>query len=190
MATLFVPDALALSSVTSMRGLPRLGEWLAGDWAMLFSDPDDFLAGDAACGRDSAGLAAEFRRLGVRPLQVSSRRDARVPRWLAEAAGDDTVVVLGDSIHGRGGAFIDFTARLLRDDLEDIEGRYVVVVDSQLFRRATFRYRSAATAPAPLDLLSAVGFLSNPACAAARGRPADAQASGGSMPRGCAAAAR
>ncbi len=50
---------------------PLLREWLAGDWGLLFSHPQDFQDQGLESDRWLAILCEEFRVRGVKPLACS-----------------------------------------------------------------------------------------------------------------------
>jgi hypothetical protein len=124
---------------------PLLGEWLHGDWAILFSHPLDFQYQGLENDRWLAILREEFGARGVRPL--ACRREASEPDtgWATDLTGDRSLLRLGPGT--------------LREDIAGMPARFVMIVDEQLSRRAVLKYSAGRSSISPLDLLASIDAL-------------------------------
>jgi hypothetical protein len=132
---------------------PVLRDWLAGDWALLFSHPNDFYDGGLEADRWLDILRDEFRQRGVRPL-ACARAPAPDASWVSRLLGDERLVLLG-----RARDVIDLRLRSLRDDLQQLSTRFVLIIDEALRRRGVLTYGGAGLSVSPLDLLSSIDVL-------------------------------
>ena len=146
MATLIVPSHGMQPAADFVVAALTLSEWLAEDWALLFSNPADFCDDTLNHGRWLSLMRAEFRERGVRPLALS-RSPLEINRgWVAEVIGDESLVILDSNRRA--------AAEALRQHIELQTGRYVLIIDAELEPRGVLRYVRSAVAPlSPLDLL-------------------------------------
>jgi hypothetical protein len=158
MATLLLKDnAIGIDSGT-LGALPTLRTWLGDGWALLYSHPQDFLSCELEADRWLAVMRAAFGARGVRPLAVAHRACEARDGWIARVSADDSLVALTRPGERRGDV-IDLHAHALRDDIERLGDRFVLVIDSLLRRRRTFAYRSLHDLPSPLDFLAWIDRL-------------------------------
>src|SRR5450755_3722323 len=118
---------------------PLLRDWLAGDWALLFSHPADFQDQGLESDRWLEILRDEFRARAVRP--IACRRPAGVPdgSWVGELICDHRLLRL-ESVSGAQDGVIDMAARNLRHDILELPPRFVLIVDASLQRRGVLKY--------------------------------------------------
>lgn len=128
-----------------------LRTWLCGDWAILFSRPEDFVPHDWEVDRWVLIMRRAFSDRGIRPLALASPILEEDRNWVAVVNGDAGPVILED---GRAqNTSMDFRARTLREAIISSGRRFVMIIDGALSVRRTFRYRAPWDLPSPLELL-------------------------------------
>jgi hypothetical protein len=133
---------------------PLLREWLAGDWALLFSHPADFQDQGLERDRWLEILRDEFRARGVRPVACQRTAAEADGSWAAELIGDHRLLRLESNATDQG--VIDLPARSLREDILALTGRFALIIDESLNRRGLLRYSAGRTTVSPLDLLASI----------------------------------
>ncbi len=136
---------------------PLLRDWLAGDWALLFSHPADFQDQGLERDRWLEILRDEFRVRGVRPVACSPSADAGATAddsWAGELIYDHRVLRLPSD--AAGDSVIDLAARNLRADILGLPPRFVLIVDESLTRRGMLKYSAGRSSVSPLDLLASI----------------------------------
>lgn len=137
---------------------PVLRDWLSGDWALLFSHPDDFQYRGLEDDRWLEILLDEFRARGVRPLACArTAADADVG-WVSQLICDQRFVRLGGDTQANE-EVVDLSARTLRADILSLPSRFVLIVDELLKRRGVLKYHASNSQVSPLDLLASVRAL-------------------------------
>jgi len=138
-----------------------LAEWLANDWALIFSHPQDFAHEGFECDRWQRIVRDAFRERGLRPLALVSPELHRQPQvgppgdgsWITALSADASVLTLSSP----GG---DAASSALRESIGTLRGRYVLVIDSALQPQGVLRYvHSYMQSISPLDLLEPVDAL-------------------------------
>lgn len=137
---------------------PVLRDWLAGDWALLFSHPDDFQYQGLEDDRWLDIMRDEFRARGVRPLACARGAADYHHGWVSQVIGDRGFVRLSRE-SGAGDAVADLPARSLREDILGLPSRFVLIVDESLKRRGVLKYAAGQSTVSPLDLLASIGAL-------------------------------
>jgi hypothetical protein len=148
---------------------PLLRDWLAGDWALLFSHPADFQDQGLEHDRWLEILRDEFRARAVKP--IACRRPAGVPdgSWVGELICDYSLLRLEAPAAQDG--VIDIAARQLRAEILDSPPRFVLIVDESLNSRGVLKYSAGRSTVSPLDLLASIdAFRRRPGRAAASER--------------------
>lgn len=151
------PEAMSRRAVRwfgSLRLVPTLRDWLAGQWGLIFSHPEDFQETGLELEQDRwlVVLAHEFRAAGVRPLSCQPRSGRADASWVSKLTGDQWFVQLEDEV-------ADLAARQLRAEIRAIDSRFVLVIDEQLRRRGLLPYRPGGRRLSPLDLVASVSAL-------------------------------
>src|SRR6185312_10301307 len=96
--------------------------------------------------------------------------------WVTHVSGDDRSVLLEDPTHQHFGP-VDLQTPVLREAIEQSEGRFAMIIDSALRIRRTFTYQALSNLPSPLELLGWAEALrtrqtAHPArCLQSRARP-------------------
>lgn len=125
-----------------------LHAWLQGNWALLFSHPDDFACNDFEADRWLVVLQQTFAAAGVQPLALASHMSAPFNSWVTDAGG--AAAVLFDN--GRPSQdVVDLNACALHDAISRAVSRFVMIIDDSLRIRRTFVYTAQNPLPSPLD---------------------------------------
>ena len=117
----------------------RLREWLGGQWAVLFSNPEDFAPHPSTPEGFITLLADDFAACGVKPISLADNRGTDAAgSWLDFAGADNTQVVLHDD--AAGGSIVDLAAHTLATKLHRLAARFVIVLDEKARCRTTITY--------------------------------------------------
>jgi hypothetical protein len=151
------PEAMSRRAVRwlgSVRPVPTLRDWLAGEWGLIFSHPEDFQESGLELEQDRwlVVLAHEFRAAGVRPLSCQPRSGRADASWVSKLTGDQWFVQLEDEV-------ADLAARQLRAEMRAINSRFVLVIDERLRRQGLLPYRPGGRRLSPLDLVASVAAM-------------------------------
>ena len=161
------PDDASVSGSASVSGAacaaPALRAWLAGNWGLLFSHPEDFQYRGFESDRWLAVMHEEFEGCGVRPLALAlacrAGRRIRDGSWVSAMTGDWRVINLHAAMPARATSaeeIVDLNARLIQADIAQLQTRFVLIVDAGLRRRGLLRYSAGGTGVSPLDLLASI----------------------------------
>lgn len=128
---------------------PELQDWLAGDWALLFSHPEDFQYQGLEYDRWLDILRDEFRARGVRPLALerSATPDAGWVNQLQLDARRISICLAAPA------------SQALREELLALPPRFALILDGSLQRRGVLKYSAGRTTVSPLDLLASIDAL-------------------------------
>lgn len=152
MATLVLDSTLAGAS-SPWSTLQSLGEWLADDWALLFSHPRDFAHEGFERDRWLRIVRDAYRERGLRPVALAVASHEVSAGWIDDVTAEVSALTLP-------AAFDSVAAGLLRDHIGSLQGRFVLVIDAQLHVQGVLRYvHSYMQTLSPLDLLEAVDDL-------------------------------
>jgi alkyl hydroperoxide reductase subunit AhpC len=167
MATLVLPEPQTQPSST-LPAAPRLRSWLDGDWAILFSHPDDFVGCDLEADRWLTIVQRKFADHGVRPLALATPSRQLDCGWVAQISGNPGAVMLCDPVER-----VDLQARRLHEEVVGTQRRFVMIIDRTLYRRRTYSYVNPAYGdparlPSPLDFVGWVKSLRGSSSAADR----------------------
>ncbi len=148
--------ALRLDAELEQLNPPELRTWLAGDWCLIFSHPQDFQA--QAKGRRS--LEQLRQQLRTRALRVLGVRLNALPEssWIDELHGDQQCVWLAQP-STEATDELSAAARLLRDELLAQQTPFVLFVDGDLRRREVLHYSAGRDYVSTADLLLTVDML-------------------------------
>ena len=136
-------------------GKVRLRNWLNGQWAVLFSNPEDFAPHPSTPEGFITLLADDFAACGVKPIKLGN--DDAAPSWLDYAGADSARVVLDDD----DGPVIDLAERTLAVKIEGLNSPFVIVLDANARCRTTIKYdaRRLERARTIQDVLTVVQVL-------------------------------
>jgi glutaredoxin/glutathione-dependent peroxiredoxin len=135
-----------------------LHEWLGGDWALLFSNPEDFEPQGREKERWLVNLREQLGMRGARALAVKRDDGSTHSSWSSKSGLNPRPVQLREPSFAAADG-VSFAARALRGELLTLQSRFVLLIDGSLKRRAALKYSAGRCAASVLDLLSAVDAL-------------------------------
>jgi len=147
----------SLSLDANVRGSVDLRDWLTGDWALLFSHPQDFQDHGLEHDRWVDILREEFRARRVRPLAYVRCSEGIDTTWVSELFCDRRCVRLDAS--GPASEIVHLGLRGLRADLLDLSQRFVMIIDAIPSRRGLLKYNLVPNTISPLDLLASIDVM-------------------------------
>jgi thioredoxin-dependent peroxiredoxin len=137
MTTLLIAETDVAAPTGGLMG--PLQEWLQGNWAVLFSDPDDFAPHASTPHGFMACLADELRRARVKMLRVAAcAQQVPVSSWLDQLEGERSLLTLPCV---QGEQVLDFATRALVLKLTRLQGPYALILDERGRCRSTITYR-------------------------------------------------
>jgi alkyl hydroperoxide reductase subunit AhpC len=131
---------------------PSLRAWLRGDWAILFSHPDDFVRYDLEMDRWLVVAQRAFAERGIRPIALDSPTSVVERSWITQVSGDARTVLLEDPSQQHFGP-VDLQTPVLREEIEQSQRRFVMIIDDELRQRKIFSYGTLSNLPSPLEFL-------------------------------------
>jgi alkyl hydroperoxide reductase subunit AhpC len=131
---------------------PSLRTWLDGDWAILFSHPDDFVRYDFEMDRWLVVTRRAFADRGIRPIALASPTLDPERSWVTQVSGDNRAVLLEDPSQQHFGP-VDLQTPVLREEIDQSGRRFVMIIDSELRRQKTLSYDMRSDLPSPVELL-------------------------------------
>jgi hypothetical protein len=131
---------------------PSLRAWLEGDWAIIFSHPDDFVRYDLEMDRWLVVTQRAFAARRIRPIALDSPALDPETSWVTQVIGDSRAVLLEDPTQQHFGP-VDLQTPALRAALERSGRRFVMIIDGELRQRKTFSYDTLSGLPSPLEFL-------------------------------------
>jgi hypothetical protein len=129
--------ALKHDDVSVPLPIASLRRWLHGQWALLFSHPDDFASYGFESDRWLVHVREAFAATGVRPLALAAATTSLAADWITHAGG----CAIGPI-----------------DEIDD-RRRFVITLDDSLRARRTFFYTPQDRLPSPMDLAVAAERL-------------------------------
>ena len=150
---------------------PSLRAWLEGDWAIIFSHPDDFVRYDLEMDRWLVVTQRAFAARGIRPIALDSPALDPATSWVTQVIGDSRAVLLEDPTQQHFGP-VDLAAPVLREALEQVGRRFVMIIDGELRQQKVFSYDTLSGLPSPLEFLGWAQALRTKQTAALQARQA------------------
>lgn len=139
MATLIVADNTATSDGRKSGSGNSLRNWLAGQWAVLFSNPEHFAPHPSTPTGFITMLADDFVAAQVKPLTLS-RSGEVTASWLDYAGTDSAVIRLEVS---RNEPIVDLAERTLASIVTQLHSPFAIIVDALGRCRSTITYKYA-----------------------------------------------
>jgi alkyl hydroperoxide reductase subunit AhpC len=118
-----------------------LRDWLAGHWAVLFSNPEHFAPHPTTPMGFITLLAEDFVTSGAKPIMVTGHAGSR-SNWLDYAGADCTDIVIAHS--DRDDQVVNLSERALALTIERLTSPFVIVIDANGRCRSTFMYQATA----------------------------------------------
>jgi alkyl hydroperoxide reductase subunit AhpC len=131
---------------------PSLRTWLRGDWAILFSHPDDFVRYDLETDRWLVVAKRAFAERGIRPIALASPLYDPEQSWITQVSGDSRSVLLEDASQQYFGP-VDLQTPVLREEIEQAKRRFVMIIDDEPRQQKIFSYATLSNLPSPLEFL-------------------------------------
>ena len=129
-----------------------LRSWLAGDWGLLFSHPDDFAEYHIEADRWLVLIQEAFTGARLRPLGLARHPDATLHGWIAAVNGGARTIALTERRYWPHIA--DFRTHALRESVQRSRSRFVMILDAELQLRRTVFYSSGSSLPSLFDLIA------------------------------------
>ncbi len=142
----------AFSKIQQSPSSPALRAWLGDDWAILFSHPDDFVRCDLEMDRWLVLARDAFAKRQIRPLALNTPTLGDRHGWVDQVSGDERTVLLEDPRQQHFGP-VDLQAPVLREQIEQCPGRFVMVIDNALRVQKKLSYDTLVGLPSPFELL-------------------------------------
>lgn len=139
MATLILASKRALDEQSGRS--TQLREWLAGHWAVLFSNPEDFAPHPGTPAGFVSRLSHDLAQCHAKAITLGEDIVPGRRSWIDDAVEDDSLVVLdGDSGED---TVLDFAERALALKVASLTGPFVLLLDENGCCRSTIIYRTA-----------------------------------------------
>jgi len=129
---------------------PSLRTWLGGDWAILFSHPDDFVSYDLEMDRWLVITRKAYADRGIQPIALAAPTLDTERSWVTQVSGDSRAVLLEERTQFGP---VDLQVPVLREQIEAPGRRFVMIIDNALRIQKTVTYQSLSNLPSPLELL-------------------------------------
>ncbi len=157
MATLVLATEPASWNTLKHERVRSLREWLDGQWAALFSHPEDFAPHPSTPHGFTTCLADGLTAAGIKPLVFGTTIEQPSESWFDHALDDDSVVAL-KTYHG---PVVDLAECALATRLATLRQPFVLILDEHSRCRTTLRYATNANgSPRTIvDVIEIVGVL-------------------------------
>jgi alkyl hydroperoxide reductase subunit AhpC len=152
---------LGLDLELEKRAGRELHEALNGDWALLFSHPQDFGPAPSKMHRWLEQLRYELNARRVRAIEVRREGGASSASWIDQLQLDPELVRLREPPFAAADP-ISFAARALRAELLTQSCGFVLIIDGALKRRGVLRYSAGRSDVSVFDLLASIDALRRP----------------------------
>lgn len=139
------PALTFVDSATSHMLPASLRTWLHGNWALLFSHPDDFACYGFEADRWLIQVRDAFLTAGMLPVALTTGASLAAGRWILDVGGSIVTAV--------GNIFVGGVVAL------GPATRFVSALDSDLHVRRTFLYTAQESLPSPIDLVAIASSL-------------------------------
>jgi alkyl hydroperoxide reductase subunit AhpC len=152
---------LGLDLESEKRAERELHDALNGDWALLFSHPQDFEPAPSHMQRWLEQLQYELNARRVRAIEVRRERGASAASWIDQLQRNPELVRLREPPFAAADP-ISFAARALRGELLTQQCGSVLIIDGALKRRGVLRYSAGRSDVSVFDLLASIDALRRP----------------------------
>lgn len=153
MTVMAMPDSRLEFSAGEVHDATSLRTRLAGQWAIVFSHPEDFTQEQLEMDRWVTVLGRSFSERGVVPVALARPQPDRGLTWLGRLASHDSAAAAILALDPPPGNLADFAAGALRAQIARGGPRFALILDAKLRCRRALSYRSPEELPSPLDLL-------------------------------------
>lgn len=149
---------LCLDAEFEGRARCEMHNWIGEDWALLFSNPEDFQPHGWTQDRWLQGLRQDLGSRAVRALAVKRHQGSFAPSWIDDLNCDRQLVRLREPSFVAADP-ISFATRALRGQLLTQKSRFVFIVDGALKRRGLLTYSDARHHLSTSELLASLDAL-------------------------------
>lgn len=134
MATLIINST---AGTANTRATPGLRDWLAGHWAVLFSNPEHFAPHATTPAGFITLLAQDFATCGVKPIKIGTCAETAAS-WLDYAGTDRANVIIDRDSDDQ---IVDLLERTLALTIDRLDKPFVIVLDALGRCRSTMTYQ-------------------------------------------------
>jgi peroxiredoxin (alkyl hydroperoxide reductase subunit C) len=139
----------------------ELHQALNGDWALLFSHPEDFAPGSVGAQLSLEQTRYELSARGARAIAVQRDQGLSAMTWIDGLQRERQLLQLREPPFAAADP-ISFAARSLRGELLTLQCRFVLIVDGSLKRRGLLKYSAGRSDVSLADLFASVDALRRP----------------------------
>jgi alkyl hydroperoxide reductase subunit AhpC len=134
-------------------------EWLGGQWALLFSHPDDFSCLDLESDRWAFMVQDAFDHARVRPVALAASTPRYDGQWIAQVSDGESPMLLLETPRRQYEEEVALNSNALRSVIARTTSRFVMIIDESLRLRRTFAYSLQDRLPSLLDFAATVNSL-------------------------------
>jgi thioredoxin-dependent peroxiredoxin len=157
MATMILSNKPLATAELAHERVVSLRDWLDGNWAAVFSNPNDFAPSPTTPAGFITCIADAVLTAGIKPIAFNRSLGLPLSSWLDHAINDDSLVVLNND----GEDVIDMAEYALALHLDGLHRSFVSLIDERGRVRMTVKYRPLDGERSMADVVELVTALRN-----------------------------